>query len=315
LNEIEPTALAPLGDFAGSAAHLLRDRAASLEEKARELRRLAEEVHTQSVARRLIDVLDGRDEGGLARAALLVAMLDDDEIDIESYLHTLDRMAAEIRDSLPQDAGEDVRLAALTRYLFEENGFHGSRTNYYHRANSYLNQVIDDREGLPITLSVLFMELGRRLELKIEGVGLPGHFVVRHVPADGEPQLIDVFDGGKPMSPRQAEAQVLASTGRPLTDEDLKPADERSIIVRMLGNLLGVAQEKDDKEAMLRYLEAIVAVRPDAAQERGLRAVLRQQTGRHKAALADLDWFLEHQPPGIDLERIREMRDYFETNR
>jgi regulator of sirC expression with transglutaminase-like and TPR domain len=315
LREIDSDAVARLGDSADAAVNLLRDRAASLEEKARELRGLAGEFHTQSVVRRLVDVLQGREEGGLARASLLTAMLDNDEIDVESYLYTLDRMADEIRQSLPEDAGEDARLAALTRYLFEENGFHGSRTNYYHRANSYLNQVIDDREGLPITLSVLFMELGRRLDLTIEGVGLPGHFVVRHVPAEGEPQLIDVFDGGKPMSRRQAEALVLASAGRPLTEEDLKTADDRSIVVRMLGNLLGVAQEKDDKEAMLRYLEAIVAVRPDAAQERGLRAILRQQSGRHQGALADLDWFLEHQPPGIDLERIREMRAFFETNR
>jgi regulator of sirC expression with transglutaminase-like and TPR domain/S1-C subfamily serine protease len=313
LDEIGERDFAPLADAAAPAAQLLRDRAAELDEKAQELRRLAEDVHTQAIVTRLVDVLDGREDGGLARAALLVALLDDGEIDIESYLHTLDRMAGEIRQSLPEDSDEAARLAALTRYLFEENGFHGSRTNYYHRANSYLNQVIDDREGLPITLSLLFMELGRRLELKIEGVGLPGHFVVRHVPAEGEPQLIDVFEGGKPMPREKAEAQALASAGRPLTEDDLKAADERAIIVRMLGNLLGVAQEKDDKEAMLRYLEAIVAVRPDAAQERGLRAILRQQTGRRAAALADLDWFLENQPEGIDLDRIRQMREFFES--
>jgi regulator of sirC expression with transglutaminase-like and TPR domain len=314
LSEIGEVDFAPLAD-AAPASQLLRDRAAALEEKAQELRRLADDVHTQAVVRRLVDVLDRREEGGLAKAALLVALLDDGEIDLDSYLHTLDRMAGEVRQSLPENADEAARLAALTRYLFEENGFHGGRTNYYHRANSYLNQVIDDREGLPITLSLLFMELGRRLDLKIEGVGLPGHFVVRHVPAEGKPQLIDVFEGAKAMSRREAETLALASAGRPLTEDDLKAADERAIVVRMLGNLLGVAQEKDDKEAMLRYLEAIVAVRPDAAQERGLRAILRQQTGRRAAALADLDWFLEHQPPGIDLDRIREMREYFERDK
>jgi regulator of sirC expression with transglutaminase-like and TPR domain len=116
------------------------------------------------------------------------------------------------------------------------------------------------------------------------------------------------------MSRRDAEAQVLGSAGRPLTDDDLKAAAARAIVVRMLANLLGAAQEKDDKEAMLRRLEAIIAVRPEAAQERGMRAILRHQTGRRAAALADLDWFLEHQPPGIDLDRIREMRAYFEAS-
>src|SRR5690606_2448324 len=101
-----------------------------------------------------------------------------------------------------------ARLAAMNQYLFVDNGFHGSRTDYYNRANSYLNRVIDDREGLPITLSVLYIELGQRLGLKLHGVGLPGHFVVRHVPAEGEPQLIDVFEGGQPLSREDAEKKV-----------------------------------------------------------------------------------------------------------
>ncbi len=307
--------LASLDDVAAPAARLLRDRAEALEKKAQELRRVADDVHSQAVARRLAEVLDGREAGGLAKAALLVALLDNDEVDVDGYLRLLDGMADEIREALPADADEAAKLQTLTKHLFDENGYHGSRTNYYHQANSYLNQVIDDREGLPITLSVLYMELGRRLGLKIEGVGLPGHFVVRHVPADGEPRLIDVFDGGAPMTRRQAEAQVRASAGRPLTEDDLQAADERAIVVRMLSNLLGVAREQDNQEAMLRYLEALVAVRPDATQERGLRAVLRHQTGRRDAALADLDWLLEHQPPGLDLDRIREMREFFESAR
>jgi regulator of sirC expression with transglutaminase-like and TPR domain len=79
----------------------------------------------------------------------------------------------------------------------------------------------------------------------------------------------------------------------------------------MLSNLLGVAEREDDQEGMLRYLEAIVAVEPEAVRERGMRAVLRSQTGRRAAAVADLDWFLEHQPDGIDLDKLREMREFF----
>jgi serine protease Do len=315
LASLQPEDLGPLKEDAAPASQLLRARADELEEKAAELRRLAGEIHTQAVAARLANVVDNERDKGLAKAALLIALLDDSEVDVEAYLRALERMAEEIRSSLPDDADEAARLAALTDYLFQQNGFHGSRTNYYHQANSYLNQVIDDREGLPITLSVLFIELGWRLDLNIEGVGLPGHFVVRHVPEEGEPQLIDVFDGGKPMSRREAEMRVLAYAGRQATEDDLAAADERAIVVRMLANLLGVAQERDDKEAMLRYLEAIVAVRPDAVQERGLRAIIRQQTGRRDAALADLDWFLEHRPEGLDLDRIREMRNVFERSR
>ena len=109
----------------------------------------------------------------------------------------------------------------MNAFLFEELGFHGSRTDYYNRSNSYMNEVIDDREGLPITLSVLYLELARRLDLNVAGIGLPGHFVVRFEPS-GESkagQLIDVFDGGKPMTRDQAVERAVASTGRPFQEK------------------------------------------------------------------------------------------------
>ena len=88
--------------------------------------------------------------------------------------------------------------------MFKQNGFHAGRSEYYHVANSHLDRVIDDREGLPITMSILYMELGRRLEMRIDGVGLPGRFIVNHVISDKDDdnQLIDVFDGGKLLSIR-----------------------------------------------------------------------------------------------------------------
>src|SRR5439155_17950941 len=105
------------------------------------------------------------------------------------YRGELDRMAREISRELVPEADEPARLAALNKYLFDEHGFHGSRGDYYHRSNSYVNELLDDREGLPITLSVIYMQLPRKIGLKIVGVGLPGHFVVRHEPTDGEPQF------------------------------------------------------------------------------------------------------------------------------
>ena len=174
---------------------------------------------------------------------------------------------------------EAVKLAALNKYLFAERGFHGSRADYYHRSNSYLSEVMDDREGLPITLSVLYIELARRLGLKVEGVGLPGHFVVRHVPRKGEPTLIDVYEGGEPLSREAAAKKVQEMTGRPLQEDDLAPMTKKAILVRMLHNLLNAARGERDNPALLRYVEAILTVTPDAAPERGLRAGLRYQAG------------------------------------
>ena len=223
-------------------------------------------------------------------------------------------MAADIRRTLVKKATEAETLGAMDRYLFQDNGFHGSRFDYYHRANSYMNRVISDREGIPISLSVLYMELGRRLGLSIEGVGLPGHFVVRFVPRKGEPQLIDVFDAATRLSLEDA-GRLAGAAGRPLPEELLAAVDQRAILARMLNNLVGLAQRQDDKERMLRYLEMMMVVDPDSIQARGMRSIIRYETGRKSAAIADLDWFLEHKPAELDLERIRQMRDLFLQDR
>ena len=319
LESITSEQLAPLAGDAPASLSVLRDRSLQLEKQADELRRLSSDIHVLSVTRQMKAALTGKqEETDLARLALLIAKLDDEEVDVAGYLAEIDRMAAQITAELPNDADELARLTALNKYMFADNGFHGSRTNYYNPANSYLNQVIDDREGLPITLSVLYMELGRRIGLNVVGVGLPGHFVVRHVPATGEKQLIDVFDGAVPVSRDEAARRVAQFNGTALSDEHLGPYTKRRIAIRMLKNLLGIAQQQDEKEVMLRYLAAMLVIDPDAedaTQLRGLRAIVRFETGRRDAAIADLDSILKKHPPGIDLDKIRKMRNYFANGR
>jgi regulator of sirC expression with transglutaminase-like and TPR domain len=221
-------------------------------------------------------------------------------------------MARKLAARLPAKATEQQKLALLDRFLFRERGFHGSRTDYYNRSNSYLSEVIDDREGLPITLSVLYMELARRLGVVVEGVGLPGHFVVRHVPRKGPPQLIDVFAGGVRMSRADAGQKVQELLDRPLEEEDLAAVPRRMILVRMLHNLLNVARGERDTPSMLRYVDALVAIHPQGGAERGLRVGLRYQMGDLKGARADVDWLLENKPDGIDLERVKQMQQFLD---
>ena len=164
--------------------------------RSRLLRQAALLLHQQEVLKEMAQLVRGKEADiDLVHAALLIARLDNDELDVEAYRREVERLAKKLAARLPKDADDKAKLATLNKYLFTERGFHGSRADYYHRANSYLNEVLDDREGLPIALSVLYMELGRRVGLNIQGVGLPGHFVVKHVPAKGAEQLIDVFDG------------------------------------------------------------------------------------------------------------------------
>jgi regulator of sirC expression with transglutaminase-like and TPR domain len=239
----------------------------------------------------------------------MIARLDNEELDVEHYSREVERMVREINASIPKGADEAAKLAALNKALFQDRGFHGSRGDYYHRSNSYLNEVIDDREGLPITLAVLYMELARGLGLKVVGVGLPGHFIVRHIPAKGEAKLIDVYEGGKEMTRAEAEKRVRGQLERALQDEDLAVTGKKAILVRILHNLLGLAQEEQDVFGALRYLDAIVSITPDAGRERWMRAMLRYNTRQREGAREDADWLVEHHPEGIDPKLVQELRE------
>ncbi len=298
--------LLPEGD-AGMVA--LRERAKLLEQQAAQLRVLAYQVHHQRTLKELARVVAGKeDDLDLTRAALVIARLDNEELDLEHYCKEVDRLARDIGAGLPRDADEAKKLAGLNKALFQERGFHASRGDYYHKSNSYLNEVIDDREGIPITLSVLYMELARRLGLKVVGVGLPGHFIVRHLPAKGEAKLIDVYEGGKELTREEVEKRVQAQYGRRLQDDDLAAVGRKAILVRMLQNLRNLAEDEKDAVGMLRYLDAIVTITPDAGGERWVRAVLRYSTRQRDGAREDVDWLIEHHPKGIDPQEVEELR-------
>jgi serine protease Do len=305
----------PLDDLAGKfvpdgpdGIRVLRDRADTLQRQAEQLRQLARDVHHEQALAELAKAAASPDEKlDLLHGGLLIARLDNDEIDVAAYQRQFDRLARELAARLRKGATDEQKLAELNKFFFTDNGFHGSRTNYYHRSNSYLNEVLDDREGLPITLSVVYAELGRRIGLNIVGVGLPGHFVVKHV-RDEDEQLIDVFDGGTKLS--RADAEKLAATK--LTDEHFRATPRRAILVRMISNLFSLAQAEENDAASLRYLDAVLAVAPDEGNYRAMRAVLRMRSKRLKAALADCDWLLKRRPEGVDLERVQQLREFIE---
>ncbi len=299
-------ALKPFADASGT---LLVERARQLERDASQLRELAALVHRRALQTDLLKVLTGaEDRIDLAHAALLVAKLDNPELDPEPYRAQLKDMALELMAQLPAVSDGAGKLEALRKFLFTENGFHGSRSDFYHRANSYLDQVLDDREGLPITLSVLFMELAREIGLdRVVGLPLPGHFMVKYVPKEGPEQILDVFNGGRTVTLGEAQDAVFAATGEGFRESHLKPATKRDIIVRMLRNLQGIAERSGSANDVLRYLDVIVALSPDSAPDRLLRARLRLQGRDAAGAKEDLKWILDHQPEGVDLERVTEL--------
>ncbi|HZN33573.1 MAG TPA: transglutaminase family protein, partial [Pirellulaceae bacterium] len=320
LAEAREAALADLASADSEPAQAaLLAKAAELEARAADLKRLAADVRTAAIAAEFTKVAGAEvQQIDLLRAALTIARLGDEDLDVAAYAAYVDRMAAEIKHKLPAKATEADKLAALNEYLFKDNGFHGSRTDYYHRANSFLSRVIDDREGLPITLSVLYIELGARLGLKFEGVGLPAHFVVRHVPAEGPPQLIDVFEGGLRLTREEAEKKIAALTGEPPLAEHFDAVTPRQILMRILSNLIGNAQNPrtgPDREALIRYESLMLVLDPTLVRDRGMRAVCRWETGRTAAAVADLQVLLDAKPAGVDLDELQKMQEYFRTNK
>src|SRR6185503_9241549 len=141
----------------------------------------------------------------------------------------------------------------------------------------------------------------------VSGLPLPGHFMVRYGPREGDEQIIDVHSGGKILTRTEAQDRVIEVTGEGFRDADYRSATKREIIVRMLRNLLGLADRNEPGPDPLRYLDVIVALVPDSVSDRLARAALRLQSGDNAGAKVDFKWILDQQPPGVDLERIAEV--------
>ena len=305
-----------------STSEVLRREAKLLEQRAQRMRELAVTVHARRTQQELADEIAKKpEEFDLLRAALLLSRIDNEEVDVEIYLNEVDQLVTDIKSEIADDASEQDRLATLDRILFEQLGFHGSRTNYYHRSNSYLNEVIDDREGLPITLSVLYMELARRLDLNVVGVGLPGHFVVRFEPQEGDPKLIDVFENAALITLETAEAiirtrlagQVDKEEAARLVETFLDASPPKAILLRMLSNLRSVAEEDRDVDSILRYLDTAIVIDPDSLENRARRIDMRIRNGRIEEALVDIDWVLDKRPEGMDVNQVLQLRANLEA--
>ncbi|MEZ6068575.1 MAG: transglutaminase-like domain-containing protein, partial [Planctomycetaceae bacterium] len=293
---------------------VLEERAAQLEQQAERLRQLAGAVHVERVRQQLAEELTRPgDEIDLLRACLLIAAIDDPEVDIESYRRIVDAMAQEFAGRVDAESTEAERFGRFQEYVFDELGFHGGRTNYYSAENSYINQVIDDREGLPITLSVLYMELARRCGFDVVGIGLPGHFVTQYRPVEGEPRLIDPFERGAVLTELEATLRVHGITGLEWNDRYLEPQSPRAIVTRMLRNLLGFSNAEEEPEQALRYVETLLALDPESPPDRLFKAVLCLNTNRIEEGLREVDWVLDRGPEGIAIERVHELRRALES--
>ncbi len=314
--DVEDT-LAELSRESDSGRMLLLERAEELEALADSLRQLEMKVHRQVVINEIEMALDRPEsEIDLFEIGLQIARVDDVELDVEHYRHAFSRLVTDAKEHLEEhalEAGPRPQIKALSDFLFEENGFHGSRSEYYHHANSYVNHVLDDREGLPILLSILFLEMSRRLQIEgTYGAPLPGKFMVGLDYQEDEKEktvYVDVFENGKMISRSGAAREIWALLGAAPGKEAFEAATAREIAVRMLRNLVDIEiNHRKTPGGAADYIEILLAIEPNAAQERFQRALLRIQDDNMTGARADLDWLLEHRPPGIDYSRLEIFR-------
>ena len=307
---ISPSEVQDLTKLDSSVYQALIDRAVEMEQASERLRQSAEKVRIARIIKELTDLLTSEkteSEGILLRSALLVSLMDNPDFQLKQYLDRVDRMATRIAQKIPKQISKRETLDILVDELFVQLGYHGSTLDFHHRSNSYLNEVIDDREGLPITLTLLLLELGKRIDLPITGLATPGHFLALYREPGQKLKdsvIIDAFSG-RTISREYANTLTHSE----LSDKDFVPASETEIINRILRNLLRSADWDRDSSASLRYLDALVSINPNDRYHRTLRAMTHYGLGSFVEALIDINYLIDQDPqdpanaPLIEIKR------------
>jgi regulator of sirC expression with transglutaminase-like and TPR domain len=260
----------------------------------------------------LVKLDDDNDSIPLTEAALSIAQDVYPKLDLAAVQSELDRLSSILKARLPADAPAVQRLRALNRYFFRELGFSGNRNDYYDPDNSYLNRVLERRRGIPISLAVLYMELGQQIGLPLRGISFPGHFLVKLKVRAGD-IFLDPYSG-QSLSREQLEerlAQFFDARGLDVpTDLALIPsiqeASSRDILMRMLRNLKSVYHDRKDFDRLLEVQNRLVVLLPEVSTERRDRGLIYAQLECPRAALEDLDFYLTEAPDAAEAPEIRE---------
>jgi regulator of sirC expression with transglutaminase-like and TPR domain len=244
----------------------------------------------------------------LARGALAIARIGHPGLDPGPSLRRLDGLARGVRPRLASGTPPEEAAAVLTAYLFGECGFRGNQGDYYDPRNSFLNEVLERRMGIPISLAIVLIETARRVGVPLVGVGFPGHFLVRVAGQRGS-LLLDPFFGGRPIGERQLLARYRAMRGESGANAEL-PSDALAttgtlgILTRMLRNLLRVYLEREEHARALDAVELILLLLPDSPDEIRVRALLYEHLECFGAALADFRRYLTVAPDAPDAAHI-----------
>jgi regulator of sirC expression with transglutaminase-like and TPR domain len=243
----------------------------------------------------------------LGRAALTIALIDYPNLDIPDYLDRMDRLAMEVTGRSGPEADIYRSIAAVNYVLFRQYGFHGNRDDYFDPKNSFLNEVIERKTGIPITLSVLYMEVAQRVGFMLDGVGFPGHFLVKCV-GDGEEIVIDPFNGGEIKSREDIDKMLFDLYGGKVVFHSafLAPSTKKDILKRMLTNLKAIYINRNDLVRSLSALDRLVILDPTSAVDTRDRGVVYLRLECYAQARDDFETYLRLRPDAEDAVLVRE---------
>ncbi len=242
----------------------------------------------------------------LGRAAGMLARIEYPDLDISPVLDELQRYADSVERRLKGRGDGAAVVSAINKVLFEDHGFQGNRHDYYDPRNSFLNDVLERRTGIPISLSVVYLEIARKLELPIYGVALPSHFLVKFE----EPSkrfFIDPYHEGRLLNRQGCVDLVRTLQGRPVDLHDLHfvAVNDEHIILRMCNNLRVIYLTSRQYRKALEVIDVILAIEPNSPDEIKQRAWLNQELGRRKQALNDLEIYAALRPEGDDAKDVQ----------
>ena len=268
------------------------------------------------MSERLRQIVSGPDEDiSLAEAALLIAGHGYPDLNVAAYLSRIEELAYMLRLRIDEDDSVPERISALNQFLFGELGFAANSDDYYDPRNSFLNEVLERRTGIPITLSVIYMELGRKVGLPLQGVSFPGHFLVKCAVPEGA-VVLDPYSGGISLGLPDLQKRLREVQGgevsRAIVAELLVSASNKEIIVRLLRNLKAIYLREQKLDKALPIMNWIIATMPEQTPELRDRGMIYQELECPRAALTDFETYLQLSPGSDDAgdmrERIIELR-------
>ena len=231
----------------------------------------------------------GDDDFNLAEAALLIAAEQHTSLDVHDVLARLDEMAGDAQVFLPVSGDAQEAIAGLNRYLFDHFGLVGNQLEYYDPRNSFLDDVLERRMGIPITVSVVYLEIGWRLDLPLYGIGMPGHFLLGCRNVD-ETIVVDAFTRGRICTMDDCAEMIgrIYGGALPFDPSMLRAVTRRDIVIRMLGNLRVISGQQRQHDESLRWSELNVIASRGSARSLRERGAVRLAAGDRAGAREDL---------------------------